>query len=78
MTHAPDDRLDLRGVKCPANAARALVRLEGMAAGQVLELRLDDGEPMQSVPLSLSDEGHELLDQRRDGAGWLLWVRAGG
>jgi len=73
-----DDRLDLRGVKCPANSARALVRLESLDAGAVLEILLDDGEPIESVPPALADEGHVQLDRRRDGAGWRLLVRAGG
>jgi TusA-related sulfurtransferase len=77
-TPLPDDRLDLRGVKCPANSARALVRLEGLDAGAVLEIVLDDGEPVETVPAALADEGHVVIDRRRDGATWTLLVRAGG
>jgi len=70
------ERLDLRGVKCPANAARALLRLECMDAGQELELWLDDGEPIDSVPSSLELEGHEIVDRGRQGLHWCLRVRA--
>ena len=80
MTAPPvaDERLDLRGVRCPANAARALVRLEAMDAGAILELWLDDGEPIAAVPEALRAEGHELLLQERDGATWRVLVKAGG
>lgn len=74
----PADRLDLRGVKCPGNAARALVRLESMDAGEDLELWLDDGEPIRSVPDSLAFEGHEILRTERRETFWCLVVRARG
>ncbi len=75
---APDALLDLRGVRCPANSARALVRLEGMDAGEVLALVLDDGEPYASVPEALEAEGHVVLSREREGAAWRLLVKAGG
>ena len=43
-------RLDLRGVKCPLNWARAKVRLEQMAHGEVLELTLDDPRGARDIP----------------------------
>lgn len=58
-------RLDLRGVLCPMTWVRARVVLEEMAAGERLELRLDAGEPLESVPRSARDEGHEV---RADGS----------
>ncbi|MEA2233809.1 MAG: tRNA 2-thiouridine synthesizing protein, partial [Solirubrobacteraceae bacterium] len=42
--------LDLRGVPCPLNWVRARLLLEGMGPGQSLALRLDPGEPLESVP----------------------------
>jgi len=75
---APDQRLDLRGVRCPANSARALVRLEGMEPGQTLEILLDDGEPIASVPESLAADGHAVVSRVRQGTAWYLLVKAGG
>jgi TusA-related sulfurtransferase len=56
-----DETLDLRGVTCPANAARALVRLEAMEPGELLEIVLDPGEPVASVPAALASAGHTVL-----------------
>ena len=53
-------RLDLRGVPCPMNWVRARLELERMTAGDVLELELDDGEPLESVPRSAEEDGHEV------------------
>ena len=54
-------RLDLRGVKCPLNWARAKVRLEQMARGDVLELTLDDPRGARDIPGAAEAEGYALL-----------------
>jgi TusA-related sulfurtransferase len=61
-------RLDLRGVKCPLNWARAKVRLEQMARGQVLELALDDPRGARDIPGAAEAEGFVVLgSSARDG-----------
>ncbi|MCF6158398.1 MAG: sulfurtransferase TusA family protein [wastewater metagenome] len=57
----PDDSIDLRGVLCPMNFVKTKLKLEMMEAGKVLEVVLDDGEPMRSVPRSLKEEGHKII-----------------
>lgn len=65
--------LDLRGVACPENAARALVKLATMMEGEILEIALDAGEPMENVPSSLEAEGYRILKKESsDGSGRLL------
>lgn len=55
-------RLDLRGVKCPLNWARAKVRLEQMTRGDVLELTLDDPRGARDIPSAAEAEGYVLLE----------------
>ena len=55
-------RLDLRGVKCPLNWARAKVRLEQMAHGEVLELTLDDPRGARDIPGAAEAEGYVILE----------------
>ena len=58
--------LDLTGVLCPMNWVRARLELERMQPGERLELLLDPGEPLESVPRSARDEGHGVtVDGRR-------------
>ena len=73
-----DETLDLTGVPCPRNSARALLRLEIMDSGQILRLTIDDGEPIENVPNSLEVEGHIIAEQQqlRD-TRWVLSVRVG-
>jgi tRNA 2-thiouridine synthesizing protein A len=52
--------LDLTGVLCPMNWVRARLALERMEPGERLELVLDAGEPIESVPRSAREEGHEV------------------
>jgi tRNA 2-thiouridine synthesizing protein A len=55
--------LDLTGVVCPMNWVRAKLELERMAPGERLELVLDPGEPIESVPRSAREDGHEVSVQ---------------
>ncbi len=40
---------------------RARLRIEKMARGEILEIRLAGAEPLRSVPESLTELGHEIL-----------------
>ena len=52
--------LDLTGVACPLNWVRARLALEELDPGERLELLLDPGEPLRSVPRSAREDGHEV------------------
>jgi len=51
--------LDLRGVACPMNWVKTKLALERLAPGDELTVRLDPGEPIESVPRSAREDGHE-------------------
>lgn len=61
----PVDTLDLKGVPCPLNYVRTKLKLETMQNGDILEVILDDGQPVKNVPLSLKQDGHEILAQEK-------------
>jgi TusA-related sulfurtransferase len=73
MSHK--ELLDLSGVPCPANSARALLKLEMLGSGEELEVLLDDGEPAKNVPAAMAEAGHELLSRSRTGSGWVMVFR---
>ena len=52
--------LDLRGVTCPLTWVRTKLALEGLDPGERLEVLLDPGEPVESVPASAREAGHEV------------------
>ena len=71
------DSLDLKGVACPFNYVQAKVRLETMDIGQLLEITIDDGEPIENVPVSLTNDGHEVVDTKKVGKHYRLTIRKG-
>ena len=54
------NRLDLSGVPCPMNWVRTRLALEQLAPGYSLVVELDEGEPLESVPRSAREDGHEV------------------
>ena len=52
--------LDLRGVPCPLNWVKTRLALEQLEPGAHLVVELDAGEPIESVPASARDEGHDV------------------
>ena len=52
--------LDLTGVACPMNWVKTKLALERLAPGDELLVRLDPGEPIESVPRSAREDGHEV------------------
>lgn len=56
-----DITLDLRGIDCPLNFVKTKIQLDKMQSGQKLEVFLDAGEAIESVPLSVTEEGHIIL-----------------
>ena len=56
-----DATLDIRGVGSPEGYHRAVARLREMAEDEILELYLDEGEALSTIPFGLRAEGHEIL-----------------
>ena len=56
-----DDFVDITDVVCPVTFVKAKVALEELDEGQILAVRMNDGEPVQNVPRSMKEEGHNVL-----------------
>lgn len=69
--------LDLRGVICPMNFVKTKLKLEELAAGELLEVLLDEGEPIRSVPRSAQEEGHKVLEVERLGSHYRVVIEKG-
>ena len=70
-----DQSLDLRGTERVAAYLKARERLQAMEENQVLELHLDEGEPLRSIPFGLRAEGHEIVVSEPANPGVRLLVR---
>ena len=71
-----DDTVDITDVVCPVTFVKAKVALEELDDGQILAIRMNDGEPVQNVPRSIKEEGHQILklDTNDDGT-YTLFVK---
>lgn len=66
--------LDLRGVKCPKNAARARLVMAGFPQNEPLEIYLDDGSPIENVPGALVADGCRIESREKKEDCWSLVV----
>lgn len=66
--------IDARGLKCPLPVLKAHKRLSAMKPGARLRLIADDNAALVDVPFYCREQGHQLLDNRRDFAGALIFL----
>ncbi|WP_191017821.1 sulfurtransferase TusA family protein [Treponema zioleckii] len=71
-----DGFVDITDKVCPLTFVKAKVALEDLENGQILAVRMNDGEPVQNVPRSFKDDGHQVLqlDDNNDGT-YTLYVQ---
>ena len=74
-----DEQVDITDVVCPVTFVKAKVALEELDDGEILAVRMNDGEPVQNVPRSIKEEGHQILklDDNEDGT-YTLYVKKAG
>lgn len=68
-------KIDLTGVCCPINFVKVKLKLEEMNSKEILEVILDDGEPIKNVPRSVKDKGHQIIKVEKMGNSFRLLIR---
>ena len=66
---------DFRGVKCPMNFVKTKIELSTLKTGDLLEILLDDGAPIENVPGSVKSEGHSIIKQDRVENYWSVLIQ---
>lgn len=61
MSFEANDFIDITNVVCPITFVKVKVAMEELEVGEVLEIKMNSGEPIQNVPRSLIDENHKIL-----------------
>ncbi|MBR4276816.1 MAG: sulfurtransferase TusA family protein [Lachnospiraceae bacterium] len=71
-----DEEVDITDKVCPLTFVKAKVALDELDEGQIIAIRMNDGEPVQNVPRSIKDEGHRILklEDNEDGT-YTLYVK---
>ncbi|MBM3642729.1 MAG: sulfurtransferase TusA family protein [Alphaproteobacteria bacterium] len=75
MAEPVPHRIDVTGEVCPMTFVRTKLKLERLAVGELLAVRLNDGEPLRNVPRAAREEGHEIVSIVADGAAHLVTIR---
>jgi len=66
--------LDLLGVPCPLNWAKAKVALAELQTGDLLELVLDDPRGARDLPRAAEAEGHHVASIADAGGRWVVTI----
>lgn len=56
-----NDTVDITDVVCPTTFVKVKIALEELEEGEILSVKMNDGEPVQNVPRSIKEEGHQIL-----------------
>jgi TusA-related sulfurtransferase len=59
--------LDVTKEHCPMTFVKVKVKLSQIAIGDILDVLLCNGEPLENVPRSAEEQGHRILETRKDG-----------
>ena len=57
----PDYHIDITNLICPMTFVRTKLMIEKIDVGEVLEVRLKGKEPLENVPRSARQHGHDVL-----------------
>ena len=71
-----DDTVDITDKVCPLTFVKAKVAMDELEDGEVIAIRMNDGEPVQNVPRSIKEEGHQILKlNTNDDGTYTLFVK---
>ncbi|HXG19065.1 MAG TPA: sulfurtransferase TusA family protein [Methylomirabilota bacterium] len=68
------ERMNLYGVKCPLNWAKAKVRLEDLERGDVLEVLINDPKGRRDIPRAAEAEGYAVVTIDEIDGGWRIAI----
>ena len=61
--------LDITNDVCPITMVKTKLLLEDMQVGEIVTIRLNSGEPLDNIPRTLRDQGHDILELEPEAAG---------
>lgn len=61
------EELDITRDCCPMTFVKVKLALAKMQSGEELDVALNEGEPLNNVPRTVAEEGHQVLSIRQEG-----------
>ena len=69
--------VDTCGDVCPMNVVKTKFAMKDMQVDEVIEVILEGGDPLKNVSRSVKEEGHQIIEVRRDGENFRILVKKG-
>lgn len=61
--------LDITNDICPITMVKTKLLLEDASVGEIVTIRLNSGEPLENLPRTLRDQGHDVLELEPESPG---------
>ncbi|MEJ5351149.1 MAG: sulfurtransferase TusA family protein [Melioribacteraceae bacterium] len=58
-------RLDITKDHCPMTFVKTKLELEKLQKGDILEVILKEGEPLENVPKTVTEQGNKVIDIKK-------------
>lgn len=58
-------RLDITKEHCPMTFVKTKLELEKLNKGDILEVILKEGEPLENVPKTVTEQGNKVLEIKK-------------
>lgn len=58
-------QLDITKEHCPMTFVKTKLALEKLASGDILEVLLKEGEPLENVPRTAMEQGNRILEIKK-------------
>jgi tRNA 2-thiouridine synthesizing protein A len=69
--------LDITGEVCPMTFVKVKLALAKLKRGEELDVALNEGEPLNNVPRTVTEGGHAVLSIRQEGGVHHVLIRKG-
>ena len=60
------------------NFVQTKMELYRLKPGELLEIWLDDGDPIKNVPGSVREEGHKVIEELKEDDHWVVKIEKAG
>jgi TusA-related sulfurtransferase len=70
-----DEKLDVKGLTCPAPLVETRKKLKRMEIGQILEVIGDHGPSKKEVPEMIGEQGHEIMSITEQNGVWQVVIK---
>ncbi len=67
--------IDITKERCPMTMVKVKLKLSQIEKGDMLDVLLAEGEPLQSVPRTAEEQGHHVEEIRKEGAYYHVMIR---